>query len=455
MDHGVDLARVEDLKRAEDQRFFDSHPRSLEMASRGRRTMPLGVPMCWMDFLYDHPPMFVDRAEGSRFTDIDGHEYVDFFLGITVGSAGHTPEPVIRAVTERIGQGTQFQLPTVDAVIASEALAERWGLPKWQFQLTSTQANTDAIHLARAVTGRERVITFEGKYHGHLAELLAIAGDRRAEPEYLGITRHDVERTIVVDWNDLDGVAAALAGEDVALLLAEPLLTNSGIVFPDEGFHEGLRRLTTEHGTLLAIDETQSHPMAYGGLVRAWGLEADLVIVGKSIGGGVPVAALGMTDAIAGAIDREYEPYEVSGEAVDEPAIGGTLFGNALSMAALRAALAEVWIPETYERTQTLATALAAGLESCIRSRGRDWNVYHVGNRAGFRFGPIPPRTNEEAAEFDLPPVRNLQRVFMANRGIWDFGWWCGPAISAQSTADDVDRYLACFDEFLGLMLTS
>jgi glutamate-1-semialdehyde aminotransferase len=415
--------------------------------------MPLGVPLSWMSFLYDHPPIFVDAAEGAHFTDVDGHRYLDMSLGITVASTGHTAEPVVRAVTERMAKGIQFHLPTEDAAIVSEELARRWGLPKWQYQLSSTQANTDAIHLARLRTGRERIVVFEGKYQGHLAELLAVWDEGKTVPEYLGVTGHDIARTTVVAWNDLDGVAGALASGDVALLIAEPALTNSGIVFPSDGFHAELRRITREHGTLLAIDETQTLPMAFGGLVREWGLEADLVILGKSLGGGVPVAALGMADEISALIDRDYATYEVSGEEVDEPAIGGTLFGNALSMAAARAALLQVWTEETHLRMQQLAQTLANGMESVIRSRGREWDVYLLGNRAGYRFAQTPPRNNQEAGAYDLPLVRHLQRVFMANRCIWDFGWWGGPAISAQTTSEDVDVYVGVLAEFIEQLL--
>jgi glutamate-1-semialdehyde 2,1-aminomutase len=454
LNHGVDLDRVASLKRQEDERFAATHPRSLELRARARRTMPLGVPMSWMGFLYDHPPLFVDTAEGAHFTDVDGHDYLDMSLGITVASTGHTPEPVVQAVTERMAKGTQFHLPTEDALVVSEELARRWGLPKWQYQLSSTQAVTDAIHLARIATGRERIVVFEGKYQGHLAELLAVEANGGTAPEYLGVTAHDIARTAVVAWNDPDAVARALAAEDLALLLAEPLLTNSGIVFPADGFQAELRRLTREYGTLLAIDETQTLPMAFGGLVREWGLEADLVILGKSLGGGVPVAALGMTDSVASLIDREYLPYEVSGEAVDEPAIGGTLFGNALSLAAARAALLEVWTAETYRRLQELARVLADGIEAAIRAHERDWDVYRIGNRAGYRFTPTPPRNNQEAGEYDLPPVRHLQRVFMANRGVWEFGWWGCPAISAQTAPADVNDYLGVFEEFIDRLLS-
>ena len=296
MDHGVNPDRVSWLRREEEARFTESHPRSLELLVRARQSMPLGVPMSWMAFLYDHPPLFVDFAEGAHFTDVDGNRYLDMMLAISAASTGHTPLPIVQAVTERVARGVQFCLPTEDAIAVSEELGRRWGLPKWQYQLTSTQAVTEAIHLARIATRGERILVFEGKYHGNVVELLAVAGDDGTAPEYVGIAPRDIERTTVVDWNDLGAVARELEAGDVALLIVEPILTNSGLVFPEDGFHSELRRLTHAHGALLAVDETQTLPMAFGGLTREWGLEPDFVILGKSVGGGIPAAALGMTD---------------------------------------------------------------------------------------------------------------------------------------------------------------
>ncbi len=449
----IDQARVIALKRREDARFAELHPRSLALEARGRRSMPLGVPLSWMAFLYDHPPLFVDSADGAMFRDVDGHDYLDVNLGITVASAGHTPAPVIDAVTDRLRRGIQFGLPTEDAIVVSEELARRHGLPCWQYVLSSTQANTEVIRLARMLTGRERVVVFEGKYQGHVGELLAVADGSIVAPEYHGITSVDIARTVVVSWNDLDRVEHVLASGDVAVLLVEPALTNSGIVFPEPGFHKGLRHLTAEHGVVLALDETQTLPMAYGGLMRAWGLEADTITLGKSLGGGIPVAAYGLNEALVGLIDREFAPYDVSGDAVDEPAIGGTLFGSALSLAAVRAALEHVWIEDTYARTNRLAALMADGMRTAIRGHGRDWDVYHLGNRAGYRFSPLPPRNNAEAGERDIPAVRHLQRVYFLNRGIWEFGWWGGPAVSAQTTEPQARFYVEVFGEFLAELL--
>ena len=454
MTTGIDLDRIAQLKAAEDETFTKTHPKSLQLRERARQSMPLGVPLAWMAVNWDHPPLFIETGEASYITDVDGHRYLDLSLGITIASAGHTPEPVIAAVTQRMRTGIQFHLPTKDAIAVSEQLTDRWHLPKWQFQLTASQAATDAIRLARAYTGRERILVFEGKYQGHLTELLAVQGDQGTEPEYHGITPTDITRTTVVDWNDSEAVARELSAGDVAIVLVEPALTNSGIVFPSETFHSELRRLTTEHGALLVLDETQTLPIAFGGLVNAWDLECDMVVLGKSLGGGVPVAALGMTDQIAALIDHDYQPYEVMGAAVDEPGVGGTLYGNALSMAAARAALEGVWTIETYARTAALAQRMATGMKASIERHGRNWNVYSIGNRVGYRFDPRPPTNNAEAAAYDIPAVRHFQRVFMANRGVWDFGWWGGPAISAQTTEEDVALYLERFDEFIETLLS-
>jgi glutamate-1-semialdehyde aminotransferase len=372
------------------------------------------------------------------------------YLGITVAAAGHTQPAVIDAVTDRMRRGIAFGLPTDDAIAVSRELAARWGLPKWQFALTSTQAITDVVRLARISTGRERVLMFEGKYHGHAAELLAIvdeSGD--VVPEYDGITPTDIRRTRVVNWNDVDAVRRELETGEVAIVIAEPALTNSGVVFPEPGFHAALRELTRLHGTILLIDETQTLPLAFGGLTRAWGLEADAVVIGKSLGGGVPVSAYGMRDGLAAPLEHEAAPYEVTGAAVDEPATGGTTFGNALSMAAARAALEQVWTPETHDRTTALAARIADGMRDTFRAAGLDWDVYAIGNRAGYRPHPVAPRDNVEAGARDIPALRHAQRVFMANRGVFEFGWWCGPAVSAQATTEDIERYLDVFGAFV------
>ena len=295
----MDQAKIEALAAAEEERFRDDRPRSMEATSRAARTMPRGVPMSWMDELYDHPPLWVSHGAGSRFWDLDGHEYVDMYVADMSAFCGHAPAPVVRAVCERMAAGNQFLLPSEDALVVAEALAARYGMAKWQFTLSATQANTEVVRIARVRTGREKILVFDGKYHGHLEPTLGVAEDGRVRPEYTGLPAEVTANLRIVPFNDLDAVERALAPGDVALLLTEPAMTNAGFLLPDPGFHDGLREMTRRHGTLLAIDETHTLVTAHGGLTTEWGLEPDLLTVGKSIAGGVPLGAYGMTDDVA------------------------------------------------------------------------------------------------------------------------------------------------------------
>ena len=338
--------------------------------ARATRTMPRGVPMSWMDELYDHPPLWVSHGAGSRFWDLDGHEYVDMYVADMSAFCGHAPAPVVRAVCERMAAGNQFLLPSEDALVVAEALARRYGMAKWQFTLSATQANSEVVRVARVRTGREKVIVFDGKYHGHLEPTLGILEDGRVLPEYTGLPVEVTANLRIVPFNDLDAVERALAPGDVALLLTEPAMTNAGFLLPGPGFHDGVREMTRRHGTLLAIDETHTLVCAHGGLTTEWGLEPDFLTVGKSIAGGVPLGAYGMTDNVAEVLRPPPGGAAVSGIAYDEVATGGTLFANALSMAAARAALTEVLTPEAFRTTAELGEQLAAGLRAHIDRAG-------------------------------------------------------------------------------------
>jgi glutamate-1-semialdehyde aminotransferase len=346
--------------------------------------------------------------------------------------------------------GNQFLLPSEDAIPVAEHLAARYGMPKWQFTLSATQANTEVIRLARHATGRDAVLVFDGKYHGHLDETMVVLEDGQVVPEYDGLPADVSGRTRVVAFNDAGAVERALAPRDVAVVLTEPAMTNAGFILPAEGFHEALRRLTRETGTLLAIDETHTLVTAYAGLARLWGLEPDLFTVGKSIAAGVPLAAYGMSEALAANIAPPTRSNVVSGAVTGELATGGTLFANALSLAAGRAALTEVLTPEAFDSTAELGAQLAGGLRSAIEAAGLPWCVVQVGAHACYFFEPTPPRNGAESRRADDAELRALIRVFMANRGIWESGWWLGPTVSVAHTAAVVDRYLAVFREFLG-----
>ena len=450
----IDPSRLATLEERENERFVTERPRSAALLERARRTMPRGVPMSWMDDLYDHPPVFAGSGRGAHMTDVDGHTYLDMYVADMSTFCGHAPDPVVRAVTERMALGNQFLMPGEDAVVVAEHLAGRYGLPKWQFTLSATQANTEVVRLARAATGREVVLLFDGKYHGHLDTTLVVLDDGEIVPEEHGLPSSITGQARIIGFNDPKSLAAALAPRDVALVLAEPAMTNAGFILPDPGFHDTLRKLTGEAGTLLAIDETHTLVSAYGGMTRLYGLEPDMITLGKSIAAGVPLGAYGMTEDVAAHIAPPDDPHVISGVVVDQVSTGGTLFANALSMAAGRAALQEVLTEAGFDRTAELGDRMAAGLRAAIAAAALPWTVVQLGAHAAYFFSPTPPRNGAESRAADDPRLRALIRVWLANRGIWESGWWLGPTVSLAHTADDVDTYVerfgACLADLTG-----
>jgi glutamate-1-semialdehyde 2,1-aminomutase len=443
----VEPARVATLKEREDAAFVAARPRSAALWAAGRGVMPNGVPMSWLRTSYDHPPLFIESAAGSRLRDVDGHEYADFNIADMSMFTGYGPAPVVEAVSRQVALGSQYLLPTEDSIWVAGELARRFGLPLWQFTLAATSANTEVIRIARSATGREKVLFFDGKYHGHFDDVLVQLEDGRLVPEEDGLPRDVTARTVIVPFNDLDALERALASHEVALVITEPALTNNvGLLMPDDRFHAGLREVTRRTGTLLAYDETHTQVVGPGGLTSRWGLDPDLVTVGKSIAAGIPLGAYGMTPDVAAVLERP------AGRDDDKPqvAVGGTLFGNPLSMAAARAAMGEVLTDEAYAHTQRLGTRLADGLEEVVATAGLAWTTHRFWPRSGFSFSPALPRTAAEAmAALDVP-LRRLVRVYLANRGVWDAIVGAGPTCSVAATDEDVDRYLAAFGDLVG-----
>jgi len=450
----VDRALVHELKQREDARFDDEHPRSLALLERGRRVMPNGVPMAWQVGSYHHPPIWAAEGHGARFSDVDGHTYSDFNIADMSMFCGYAPEPLVRAVSERMARGHQFLLPVEDAIVVSEELGRRYGLPKWQYTLSASQANTEVIRVARVATGRDKVMLFDGKYLGHLSEaLVELDPDGRLVAEERGIGRDVVDGTVLVPLNDPVALAAALGRRDIAIVLTEPALTNNfGLILPDPGFHAELRRLTREAGTLLALDETHTQVVGPGGLTAAWGLDPDFVTCGKSIAAGVPFGAWGMTDEIGAVLTQVKGP---DGERSNLIAIGGTLFGNALSLAAARATMLEILTPAAYASTQRLGARLADGMRAAVARVGLPWHIYRLGPRAGYTFRPEPLRNAAEgrAAADDL--LTRLIRIWLANRGVWEAIVGAGPVASVPAANEDVDAYLAAWSELLDALTSS
>jgi len=441
---GISRQGLSVLRERELQRFAELRPRGVRQLERASASMPNGVPNAWMATLHDHPPIVVERGYGGAFADVDGNRYVDFNLADTSMFTGHGVEPVVRAVCERVTAGSQFLLPTEDALAVARELGRRFGLPAWQFTLSATQANTEAIRVARAVTGRSTVLMFDGKYHGHADELLGELDGERVVPEGRGVPSDATRHVRLVQYNDLEAVTRELARGDVACVLAEAAITNTGVIQPAEGFHGALRQLASDSGTLLVIDETHTLVSGPGGLTRHWELEPDVVVVGKSIASGIPLGAYGMSDAVAGVL--EHDPSAAFG---DDVATGGTLFGNALSLAAARVTLEEVLTNHAYEHAAALGGQLADGIEAVVATHGLEWRTHRLFNRSGYTHAPqLPTNAIEARASFDVE-LYNLQRLYMANRGVWEAIYSAGPACGIQTTDSDVQRYLEVLDAFL------
>ncbi len=446
----IDRRRLAGLKEREDELFIDRHPRSRALFERAAEHLLDGVPMNWMTRWSSPFPPFVAEARGARFTCVDGHDYVDFCLGDTGAMTGHSPAATVAAVRGQLERGVTTMLPTEDSLPVAAELSRRFGLRYWQFALTATDANRFAVRLARHVTGRPKILVYNYCYHGSVDETIITINDGVPGPKP-GNAGPPVDPTVttkVVEWNDLAALAEALAPGDVACVLAEPALTNIGIVLPDDGYHPELRRLTRETGTLLVIDETHTICAGPGGCTQAWDLEPDMVTLGKPIGGGVPSAVYGFGDAIADLIHADWDYH-----AADECGIGGTLAGNALSVAAMRATLTEVLTEEAYARMLPLAERWAAGVQAVIDEARLPWVVKRLGCRAEYWPRPVPPKNGGEAAASEDEQLDRYLHLFMLNRGILMTPFHNMALMSPDTTEGDVDRHSAVLREAVGELL--
>jgi glutamate-1-semialdehyde 2,1-aminomutase len=433
----LDRARVGELHARELARFREARPRTLAMIRRARAHMPNGTPMAWMASDNDQP-VYIDRGQGAGFTDIDGFGYVDFNASDMAMFCGHANPAIVAAAAAQVARSTQFLLPTEASVEVAEELARRYPVPQWQFTLSATQANTEAIRLARAVTGRDVVVLFQGHYHGHFEEGLVDLKDGAESPVQRGLSKGVTGRVRIAQFNDPATLRAALEPGDVALVLTEPAMTNYvHLLAPEPGWHEALRDLTRRHGTLLSLDETHTHVVGPGGATGLWQLRPDIVTIGKAVAGGLPMGAYGVTAELGEQLD-----------AARNVATGGTLFGNPLSAAAAKTALTEVLVPEAYQHASALGGELADGIEAAIGSAGLPWTAIRLGPRSGQWYGPRP-RTGAEAHALADDRLTRLMRVWLANRGVWEALPGAGPTACVPATRADVNRYLEAYGELL------
>ncbi|HYC82379.1 MAG TPA: aspartate aminotransferase family protein [Solirubrobacterales bacterium] len=446
----VDRARLARIREREEERFAADRPRSRELSQEARRSLLGGVPMNWMTKWPGGFPPFIAEAHGARLRDVDGNEYVDLCYGDTGAMAGHSPPGSIPQIADQAANGITFMLPTENAIWVGEEMERRFGLPLWQFTLTATDANRFALRLARMITGRPKVLVFNACYHGSVDEALVMLDGERVAPRRgnIGPAIAPAETTKVVEWNDLEALERALAAEDVAAVLAEPALTNIGIVLPDPGYHDALRELTRRTGTLLIIDETHTICAGPGGYTAAHGLEPDLLTIGKTIGSGVPAAAYGLSEEVAARVEAG-----VSVEDSDVSGVGGTLAGNALSIAAIRATLENVLTAEAFERMITLGERLTAGVEAVIERHDLPWHVTRLGCRAEYLFGAERARNGGQAAKAGDFELDQLIHLYMLNRGVLLTPFHNMALISPANDEADVDRHTEVLESAVAELL--
>jgi len=446
---GVDAARVRALAEAERAHYATHNRASQALAQRASEHLMFGVPLHWMNDWATPFPLHVGAARGARLIDVDGHERIDFCLGDTGAMFGHSPPAVTAALQAQAARGLTTMLPGEDALAVAELLAERFGLPRWQFAMTASDANRFVLRWLRAATGRRVLLVFNGCYHGTVDDVFVdlVDGQPRQRPSLLGQVHDLTTTTRVVEFNDLDALAAALAPGDVACVLAEPVMTNIGMVVPEPGFWPQAIELIHRHGAKLVMDETHTVSSGPGGYARAHGLQPDAVVLGKPLGGGMPCAAYGFSAGLAAQAEaaKLAAPPGHSG-------IGTTLSANLLAMAAMRATLTELMIPPVYAGLHARCTRLADGLRAAIARHALPWCVTQVGARCEFQFCAVPPRNGSEAAAAMDEALEQAIHLALLNRGVMITPFHNMMLVCPDTSEADIDRLLAAFDEVLGLL---
>ena len=439
----INRTLLAELRQREDARFLALHPKSGQLFEQGKKNMPGGVPMSWMAKWPGAYPVFVESAKGARFSDVDGNTYIDFCLGDTGSMTGHSPDATVAAIREQVGKGITAMLPTQDAAIVSAELARRFGLPLWQFTVSATDANRHVIRYSRMITGRQRVVVIDRCYHGSVDETFATldgAGNTVAREGNIGAPIALDQTTRVVEFNDIAGIEKALAYGDVAAILMEPAMTNVGIVLPQAGYLDAVQELAKKYGVILIIDETHTISVGPGGMTGDLGLKPDFLTIGKAIAGGIPTGTFGMTQKIADDIARMVEL-----EIIDTGGIGGTLAGNGLSLASMRATLTQVLTQENFDHMIDLGTRWSDGVDAAIKEFDLPWTCNRLGARGEYMFGKTAPITGADAnnaGDFELEQYIHLR---MLNDGFLITPFHNMALMCPDTTVADVDAHTKAF----------
>jgi glutamate-1-semialdehyde 2,1-aminomutase len=437
-------SRIAELMKSEVERFIDQHPESQAVADQSHSSLLAGVPMPWMKRWAGPFPVVADRAEGGRIFDIDGNKYVDFCLGDTGSMTGHANAPISQAISLQAQRGFTTMLPSSDISWVANHLAERFRMSKWQFCLSATDANRFSLRIARALSGKPKIVVNDWCYHGTVDETLVILdeeGKTVSRPGAIGPQVDPGTTTLAVPFNNLDAMERALATGEVACVLMEPALTNIGIVLPQPGYLEGVRRLTKQYGVILILDETHTICAGPQGASRLWGIDADMLVIGKTIGGGIPVAAYGMSSEVAVKVEALMHGHDL-----DVSGIGGTLSGSALAGAAIRATLTHALRPEDFDIAIPLATRWSTGVQAIIDQHGLPWTVQQLGCRAEYWFSEHPQNGAQAAASVN-DGLESFMHLYALNRGILLTPFHNMALMTPFHSEDDVDLHTSVFSD--------
>ena len=448
----IDRQKLAAALKSEEQLFRDIHPKSMLLAQSAKTALLSGVPMPWMTRWPGSFPLHVQQAHGARFIDVDDIEYVDFCLGDTGAMTGHALHAVAQAVSQQAQRGLTTMLPTSDAQWVAQNLAQRFGVAKWQFAISATDANRFVLRFARMLTGRPKIVVHDWCYHGSVDETLVIRdakGNTISRPGAIGPQVDPALTTRVVPFNDLVELERVLAIGDVACVLIEPALTNIGIVLPQDGYIQGVRDITRKYEVLLVVDETHTICAGPGGCTKLWNIDPDFVVIGKTIGGGIPVGAYGMTAEIALHLEAA-----MTGHDVDVSGVGGTLSGSALAMSAMKATLSNALTQEDFDQTIPLATRWTQGVERVCVERNLDWHVQQLGCRAEYWFC-TPPVDGAQAAAAVDPMLESFLHLFCLNRGVLLAPFHNMALMSPFHSAADVDKHTEVFALALDAIITA
>jgi glutamate-1-semialdehyde 2,1-aminomutase len=439
---------LKEIIAAQEEIFVRRQPNSAHLAATAQQHLAGGVTSSWQ--ITAPQPVWLSHGQGSKVYDVDGNEYVDLHGGYGAALAGHGHPAIQEAIKTQVAKGTHFAQPTPNAVVVARELAGRFGLPRWRFANSGTEATMDAVHLMRSITGRDLIIKIEGCYHGHHDSVqVSVMPDPddagplhkpNSAPSSTGIPRAITDLTLIATFNDPGSVERLLNEhkDQIAGMIIEPIMMNAGIIKPQPGYLADLKDLLHQHHALVTFDEVKTGlTVGPGGVTRQEDVQPDLITLAKSLGGGISVAAIGGTEAVMDHVASGG--YEMV----------GTFNGNPLAMAATRAMLTEVATPDAYEKIEKLRLRAKNGIEQAIDDTGLTAHVVTAGAKGCVVFAAEPVTSYRGFLGVD-DRYSHAHWLYQHNGGVFLPPWgkieqWL---ISVQHDEADIDRLVENFGVF-------